>query len=91
MPSSSSTVVLSSTAALAFPLSLFGAGLPLQVIGGRGATGRAAQEFRAAHFFGGSISDTFLRGFRLPNGSILEVKMRVKLDQNVTKNASETR
>ena len=75
----------------AFPLSLFGAGLPLQVIGSRGATGRAAQEFDTTPFFGGQILDRFLRGSRWPKGSILEVKMWVNFNKNVTKNASEIR
>ena len=66
-------------------MSLFGAGLPLQVIGGRGATGRAAQEFERAPFFRGQILDTFLRGSQWPNGSILEVEMKVDFDQHVTK------
>ena len=85
------TLLSSSSFAHTFPLSLFGAGLPLQVIGGRGATGRAAQEKNRTLFFRGQILDTFLRGPQRPNGSILEVKMRVDFDQNVTKNASETR
>ena len=84
-------MVSNSTSALAFPLSLFGAGLPLQVIGGRGATGRAAQEKYFPFFFRGQFLDTFLRGSRWPNGFILEVEMKADFDQNVIKNASETR
>ena len=38
------------------------AGLPLQVIGGRGATGRAAQEKDFPAVFRGQFLDTFLRG-----------------------------
>ena len=87
----SPTLLSRSSSAHTFPLSLFGAGLPLQVIGCRGATGRAAQGFQFPAFFRGQISDAFLRGSRWPNGSILEVKMKVDFDQNVTKNASETR
>ena len=87
----SSTLLSSSSSAHTFPLSLFGAGLPLQVIGGRGATGRPAQGFHTTPFFRGQILDTFLRGSRWPNGSILEVKMEVKFDQIRSKNASTSR
>ena len=81
----------SSWLARAFPSSLFGAGLPLHVIGGRGATGRSAQENEWTAVFRGQLLDTFLKGVLSPKDSKLEVQVMVDFDQNATKNASETR
>ena len=87
----SPTLLSSSSSAHTFPLSLFGAGLLLQVIGCRGATGIRPQEKkirgRAARFRG-LILDTFLEGPRWPNGSKLEVKIEAKSVKKSTKSAS---
>ena len=59
------------------------------IIGGRGATGRAAQENDWTPFFGGQILDMFLRGFRWSNGSVLEAKMEPLRHQRPLKNLSK--
>ena len=48
------------------------------IIGGRGATGRVAQDFHTTLFFRGLILDTFLRGLWWPNGLKSEVQFEVK-------------